>query len=210
MSVSCHLRVGQLPAWQAGGKLVRMASSEQHDHQNDDSGGHVHDESCAVAHGAVPPPAEEKVLAAVFASPVASYLLRYGADAGYRVILVEPDPDRAKAADTDGIELADSVDAIAGNTVDVVVTDHHRPELGVQLREALAGGARWVGIMGNPRHPAPHLTALAELGVPETEIAKVHRPIGVNIGSKTPPEIAISALAGLIAERNGKPAGFEF
>ncbi len=196
-----------------------MASSEHdqhghhphgHDDGNGDHGGHVHDESCAVAHGAVPPPAAAKVLAAVFASPVASYLLRYGADAGYRVVLVEPDPERAKAADTDGIELTGSLDGIAGDSTDVVVTDHHRPELGAQLRDALDGGARWVGIMGNPRHPAPHLTALAELGVPASEIAKVHRPIGVNIGSRTPPEIAISTLAGLIADRNGKPAGFEF
>ena len=191
-----------------------MVSPEQHEHLHDDGnanhGGHVHDASCAVAHGAVPAPAELKVLAAVFASPVASYLLRYGADAGYRVVLVEPDPEQAKAADTAGVELADSLDGIASDTVDVVVTDHHRPELGVQLRDALAAGARWVGIMGNPRHPAPHLTALAELGVPVSEIAKVHRPIGVNIGSRTPPEIAISTLAGLIADRNGKPGGFEF
>lgn len=192
-----------------------MASSEQHDHGHSHEsgaghGGHVHDESCAVAHGAAPPTTEEKVLAAVFASPVASYLLRYGADAGYRAVLVEPDPERAKAADTEGIELAEGLDAVAGGSVDVVVTDHHRPELGAQLRDALAGGARWVGIMGNPRHQGPHLTALAELGVPASEIAKVHRPIGVNIGSRTPPEIAISTLAGLIADRNGKPGGFEF
>jgi xanthine/CO dehydrogenase XdhC/CoxF family maturation factor len=189
-----------------------MASPEQHehDHGNADLGEHVHDASCAVAHGAVPPPADEKVLAAVFASPVASYLLRYGADAGYRVILVEPDPERAKAADSEGIELADSLGGIAGGNVDVIVTDHHRPELGVHLRDALAGGARWVGIMGNPRHPAPHVPALTELGVPATEISKVHRPIGINIGSRTPPEIAISTLAGLIADRNGKPGGFEF
>ncbi len=123
---------------------------------------------------------------------------------------MEPDPERAKAADTEGIELAEGLDAVAGGSVDVVVTDHHRPELGVQLRDALAAGARWVGIMGNPRHTARHLTALAELGVPASEIAKVHRPIGMNIGSRTPPEIAISTLAGLIADRNGKPGGFEF
>src|SRR5258708_29032504 len=189
-----------------------MASPEQHehDHENADLGGHVHDASCAVAHGAVPAPAEGKVLAAVFASPVASYLLRYGADAGYRVILVEPDPERAKSADAEGVELADSLDGIAGDSVDVVVTDHHRPELGVHLRDALAGGARWVGIMGNPRHPAPHVPALTELGVAPDEIVRVHRPIGLNIGSRTPAEIAIATLAGLIAERNGRPGGFSF
>jgi xanthine dehydrogenase accessory factor len=163
-----------------------------------------------MAHGDIAAPASDKVLAAVFASPVASYLLRYGADAGYRAVLVEPDPERAKTVTADGFEVAGSLDGIAGAATDVVLTDHHRHELGEQLRDALAGGARWVGIMGNPRHEGPHIAALTQLGVPAAEISKVHRPIGINIGSRTPPEIAISTLAGLIADRNGKPGGFSF
>jgi xanthine/CO dehydrogenase XdhC/CoxF family maturation factor len=51
---------------------------------------------------------------------------------------------------------------------------------------------------------------LTELGVPAGEIARVHRPIGLNIGSRTPPEIAVSTLAGLLADRNGRSGGFEF
>jgi len=194
-----------------------MASDHSHEnHGHSDDGnehghdGHVHDASCAVAHGAVPAGAEDKVLAAVFATPVASYLLRYGADTGYRAVLVEPDPERAKAVTVDGFEVATSLDGIAADGTDVVVTDHHRPELGVQLRDALAAQARWVGIMGNPRHEGPHVAALTELGVPATEISKVHRPIGVNIGSRAPAEIAIATIAGLIADRNGKPGGFVF
>ena len=64
--------------------------------------------------------------------------------------------------------------------------------------------------MGNPRHEGPHVAALTELGVPPEEISRVHRPIGINIGSRSPAEIAISTLAGLIADRNGKPGGFAF
>jgi xanthine/CO dehydrogenase XdhC/CoxF family maturation factor len=64
--------------------------------------------------------------------------------------------------------------------------------------------------MGNPRHPAPHIPALAALGVRDSEISRVHRPIGLNIGSHTPAEIALATLAGLIADRNGKPGGFAF
>ena len=76
------------------------------------------------------------------------------------------------------------------------------------LRDALASDARWVGVMGNPRVPAPHIAALTELGVAPDEVARVHRPIGLNIGSRTPAEIAIATLAGLIADRNGRPGGF--
>lgn len=180
----------------------------EHGHEH---AGHVHDASCAVAHGtAAPDQAGHKVLAAVFATPVASYLLRYGADVGYRVVLIEPDPERAKAVAADGLELVESVDDGIAAAADVVVTDHHRAELGPQLRDALAAGVRWVGIMGNPRVEPPHVAALTELGVPPDEISKVHRPIGVNIGSRTPAEIAIATIAGLIADRNGKPGGFTF
>ena len=96
------------------------------------------------------------------------------------------------------------------DSADLVLTDHHRSELGVILRDALATKARWIGIMGNPHHVGPHVAMLTELGVPAEEIARVHRPIGLNIGSRTPPEIALSALAGLLADRNGRPGGFHF
>ncbi len=183
-----------------------MAEAHTHEHEHD----HEHDPNCDVAHGRAEPVVEDKVLVAVFATPVAGFLLRYAGDAGYRAVLIEPDPERAAAAKADGSELADSIDAFAPGTADVVVTDHHRDELGPQLRDALAGKARWVGIMGNPRHEGPHVQALAELGVPAEEIARVHRPIGLNIGSRAPAEIAIATMAGLIADRNGKPGGFAF
>jgi xanthine/CO dehydrogenase XdhC/CoxF family maturation factor len=149
---------------------------------------------------------------AVFASPVAGYLLRFGADLGYRGILLEPDLDLAEKVRAEGaaFEVTSGPPADLDGTADVVVTDHHRPELGTVLRDLLAGESRWIGVMGKPYHPAPHEVALAELGVPAEEIARVHRPIGLNIGSRTPPEIAVSTLAGLIADRNGRPGGFAF
>jgi xanthine dehydrogenase accessory factor len=110
----------------------------------------------------------------------------------------------------DGLTTAIALDGLADEVTDVVVTDHHRAELGTVLRDALASPARWVGILGNPRHPAPHIPALAALGVPDEQIARVHRPIGLNIGSRTPAEIALATMAGLIADRNGRPGGFHF
>jgi xanthine dehydrogenase accessory factor len=183
-------------------------------------------DACAVAHGtaagtsavsstvpasspAVGAPVGDRTLVAVFASPVSGYLLRYAADAGYRTLLVEPDSGRADAAKMAGFPVLGGVPEDLDGA-DVVVTDHHRDELGVALRDALASKARWVGIMGNPHHVGPHVAALESLGVTPGDIARVHRPIGLNIGSRTPPEIAIATLAGLLADRNSRPGGFMF
>jgi xanthine dehydrogenase accessory factor len=171
---------------------------------------HEHDPTCAVAHGEATAEIPDRTLVAVFASPVAEFLLRYGADLGFRGILLEPVTERAVRAGRKDLPVVTAPPAGLDGDVDVVVTDHHRPELGPVLRDLLAFPVRWIGVMGNPRHPGPHLQALKELGVPEEEIARVHRPVGLNIGSRTPPEIALATLAGLLADRNGRPGGFAF
>ncbi|MBX6386898.1 MAG: XdhC family protein [Microbispora sp.] len=172
---------------------------------------HSHDEdrACAAAHGEALPEEARRTLVAVFASPVAYHLLRFGVELGFRPILLEPDPERGLGGLPAGsVEVVREVGDHLDDTADVVVTDHHRAEIGPILRDALASPARWIGIMGSPRHEGPHVRALTELGVPPEEIARVHRPIGLNIGSRTPPEIAVATLAGLIADRNGRPGGF--
>jgi xanthine/CO dehydrogenase XdhC/CoxF family maturation factor len=171
---------------------------------------HEHDPACAVAHGDAEAETCDRTLLAVFASPVANFLLRYGADLGYRGILLEPVTDRAVEAGRPDLAVVTAPPAGLNGGVDVVVTDHHRPELGPVLRDLLAHPVRWIGVMGNPRHPGPHVQALKDLGVKAEDIARVHRPVGLNIGSRTPPEIAMATLAGLLADRNGRPGGFEF
>src|SRR5689334_14965889 len=149
--------------------------------------------ACALAHGAVELAPDGRAVVAVFDSPVARHLLHFAATLGYKA------------------ELADPFDAaVVDANTDVVVCDHDRPELGEVLRDALASPARWIGLMGNPRHMGPHVEALRALGVDDAQIARVHRPIGLNIGSKTPAEIALSTLAGLVADRNSRPGGFAF
>lgn len=168
------------------------------------------DPSCAVAHGDAPTPTTTKTLVAVFASPVADHLLRYGQDLGFRTVLVEPERGRVTNAEESAAPVSPSMPTDLDDNTDIVLTDHHRVEIGELLRDALAMPVRWIGIMGNPRHPGPHVAALTDLGVSEADIARVRRPIGLNIGSRTPAEIAIATLAGLVADRNGKPGGFDF
>jgi xanthine dehydrogenase accessory factor len=169
------------------------------------------DPACATAHGDAPADTGPRSLVAVFDSPVAAYLLRFGIDLGYRTVLVEPDPARLGGRPVPhGDRVASTVDpSFVDAGTDVVVTDHDRPELGTMLRDVLAlPNFRWVGVMGSIRHAPPHVEALRGLGVDEAEIKRVHRPIGLNIGSKTPAEIALATLAGLIADRNHRPGGF--
>jgi xanthine dehydrogenase accessory factor len=154
---------------------------------------------------------DDRLLVAVFASPVSAVLLRWAPELGFRTVLVEPDPAAVAdggVADVTAAGFAELDGELAAGTADVVVTDHHRDELGELLRDALARPARWIGVMGNPRHEGPHVAALTDLGVPAAEIARVHRPIGLDIGSRQPAEIAVSTLAGLLADRNGRAGGF--
>jgi xanthine dehydrogenase accessory factor len=152
-----------------------------------------------------------RVLVAVYASPVAAALATIGTQLGYRVMLVEPDAGRRASASW-AEQAVGELGELDGDpeltAADVVVTDHHRDDLGVHLRDALARPVRWVGIMGNPRHEGPHIRALAALGVDADDVARVHRPIGLDIGSRTSAEIAVATLAGLLADRNGRPGGF--
>jgi xanthine dehydrogenase accessory factor len=148
----------------------------------------------------------------VFQSPVSDSLLRLGNELGFHTVLVEPDPTKLPVLPKPhGDSLVSDLTAAGlDEHTDVVLTDHHRPEIGVLLKAALEAETRWIGIMGNPNHEGPHIAALKELGVSDDQIARVHRPIGLNIGSRTPAEIAVATLAGLIADRNDRPGGFHF
>jgi len=163
---------------------------------------------CDLAHGIGEAPDADRTLVAVFASPVAGYLLHFGRHLGFRTVLVDPVPVADPPAADEVVAALDK--SFVDGTADIVLTDHDRPELGALLRDALALPARWIGVMGSIRHTAPHVEALRALGTTEADIARVHRPIGLNIGSHTPPEIAVSTLAGLLADRAGRPGGFAF
>ena len=160
------------------------------------------DVACAMAHGQVPAPTGDRRLVAVFASPVALQLVHLAAHVGFDCVVLDPERDLP------GVRTVRSVqDAGVDADTDVVVTDHDRPELGDVLVDVLRTPARWVGVMGSPRHTAPHVAALQERGVAESQIARVHRPIGLDIGSRSPAEIAVSTVAGLLADRNGRSGG---
>jgi len=165
-----------------------------------------------MARGDLPPEVGTRTLVTVFVSPVTEFLLHFARDLGYKTIMIDPDSGRLAWAEwryADEVGTVPTEEFVTRDT-DVVFTDHDRPELGPTLESFLRLPARWIGVMGSVRHTAPHVEALRQLGVPDQVIARIRRPIGLNIGSATPAEIAISTLAGLIADRNRRPGGFAF
>jgi xanthine dehydrogenase accessory factor len=68
--------------------------------------------------------------------------------------------------------------------------------------EALKTKAFYIGAMGSVRTSADRRKRLTELDCSSSEIDQLHSPIGINIGSKRPAEIAISVMAQVLAERN--------
>ena len=173
-----------------------MTSSESHSP--------LHDLACDMAHGLIPAPMSGRRLVAVFASAVALELVHFATHVGYDALTLEPDPRRQ----VDAVSFVpDLSSAHPDEDTDIVVTDHDRPELGDILAQALSAKSRWIGVMGSLRHTAPHIAALQERGFDAGEIARVHRPIGLDIGSHSPGEIAIATVAGLLADRNGRSGG---
>ena len=71
------------------------------------------------------------------------------------------------------------------------------------LMEALKSQAFYVGALGSRANNAKRRERLRDLDVTEDEIARLHGPIGLYIGSRTPPEIAVSILAEVTAVKNG-------
>ena len=87
-----------------------------------------------------------------------------------------------------------------------VVALTHDPKLDdLALMEALRSDAFYVGAIGSRTNNARRRERLKQFDLSEEQIARLHGPVGLYIGSKTPSEIAISILAQMTAVKNGVP-----
>jgi len=99
----------------------------------------------------------------------------------------------------DDLVLAMNLDA---NSALVALT--HDPKLDdLALMEALKTPAFYVGALGSRRNNEARRKRLLEFDVSEAEVARLRGPVGLNLGGKTPPEIAMSVVAEMTAVRRG-------
>jgi xanthine dehydrogenase accessory factor len=71
------------------------------------------------------------------------------------------------------------------------------------LRHTVSRGGAYVGMIGSRRRTATVLQMLRDEGYSEDDLAKVHTPIGLDIGAETPEEIALAILAEMVLIRKG-------
>ena len=150
------------------------------------------------------PPLRLLVVGAVH---IAQALAPLAALTGYAVTVIDPRGSFATESRFPGVSLHDSWpdEALSALTIDnrtAVVTLTHDPKLDdPALLVALRSPAFYVGSLGSKRTHAKRLERLKEQGLTEAELARIHAPVGLDIGAVTPAEIALSVMAQITAVR---------
>ncbi len=150
------------------------------------------------------------VLVIVSATPVASELLRLAHGLGYRTSLVEPRTERVTSAHRVGAdEVRETIDmSTLDATTDVAFTDHDAPGVADSLAALLRSPVRFIGVMGSKRHVGPYVETLRRMGFTDEDLSRIRSPLGLDLGGKSPQEIALSIAAGLVAARTGRGGGW--
>ncbi len=91
---------------------------------------------------------------------------------------------------------------------DAILTDHDAPGVTADLEQLLRTPAHFIGVMGSRRHVGPYVEALRAIGFRDADLARVRSPVGLDVGGKTPAEIALSIAAGLVAARSDRDGGW--
>ncbi len=146
----------------------------------------------------------------------ASALATVGRFMGYRVTVCDPrslfvTPVRFPDADELAIEWPHEFlqHAPVDERTAICVLTHDEKFDVPALKVAVTTPARFIGAMGSSRTTARRRTRLLEEGVSEDDLARIHAPIGVAIGSRTPEEVAIAIGAQIVAVANQAPASIE-
>jgi xanthine dehydrogenase accessory factor len=143
------------------------------------------------------------------ASQLSKYLAQIAVGLDYQVTICDPRIEYTETWDVRGVTLVKTMpdDTVQEMRLDercAVVALTHDPKLDdLALLEALKSPAFYVGALGSRNNNAKRRERLAQLGLTSEEIARLSGPIGIYIGSRTPPEIAVSILAEITAVKNG-------
>jgi xanthine dehydrogenase accessory factor len=128
-------------------------------------------------------------------------------------VVVDPRPafaNRERFPDADRLETAwpdEALSSVGLTSSTAVAVLTHDPKLDdPALRTALPSAAFYVGALGSPRTQAKRRQRLLEAGLSEAQLARLHAPIGLDLGGRSPEEIALAVMAEIVGARNGRAA----
>ena len=134
-------------------------------------------------------------------------LARLAAGLGWRVAIVDHRPNHARADRFPGATVSllagDFAENARGVDAAVVMSHNYERDLGY-VRELVAAGVPYVGVLG-PRRRTERL--VDDLGMDAADAARLHGPVGLDIGAETSDEIAVSIIAEIQAVRTGRHGG---
>jgi xanthine dehydrogenase accessory factor len=140
---------------------------------------------------------------------LSQYFARMAVGLDYHVCVCDPRDEYADTWEVPEVKLVrdmpdDVVSAMRLDERSAVVALTHDPKLDdLALMEALRTPAFYIGALGSRRNNDARRARLREFDLDDEQIARMSGPAGLHIGSRTPPEIAISILAELTAAKNG-------
>lgn len=152
------------------------------------------------------PPLRMLIVGAVH---IAQFLAPMAEMAGYKVALIDPRTAWATPERFPGIRIVDEWpdDAMADLLPDhrtAVVTLTHDPKLDdPALQAVLKSDAFYIGSLGSTRTHAKRVDRLKAAGFDDDAIGRIHAPVGLNIGAKSPAEIAVSVMGQVTAALRG-------
>ena len=136
---------------------------------------------------------------------IGQYLANNALSCGYNVIVVDPREAFASEARFPGVTLNTdwpdfALETLAPDTRTALVTLTHDPKLDdPALQAALRSDAFYIGALGSRKTQAARVKRLQEAGFGEAEIARLNAPVGLDIGARSPAEIAVSIMAEITA-----------
>jgi xanthine dehydrogenase accessory factor len=148
-------------------------------------------------------------LVLIGAGQLTRYLAEMARMLDYHVVVIDPREEYAAAWDLAAVPLDRGMpdDVVRELNLDghsAVVALTHDPKLDdLALMEALKSPAFYVGAIGSKKNNDARRKRLTEFDLSEGEIARLRGPVGLYIGSKTPPEIAVAIIAEMTAVRHG-------
>ncbi len=143
------------------------------------------------------------------AGQVSRYLAQMAMALDYHVTVCDPREEYMDEWDLDGVTLTRKMpdDVVLEMNMDghsAVVALTHDPKLDdLALLEALKSPAFYVGALGSTKNNDARRKRLADFDLSAEEVARLRGPVGLKLGGKTPPEIALSVLAEMTAVRRG-------